>query len=398
MFRYMFLTARFSPQMEVHAAGSALVLAGIAGAGLIAGSRARRAGAWLLVAFVAVGLWTSGSRLAIVSGVATGAIVLGWWGVRSSRRRAMVAVAATMVVLAAGWFAVVPKTPRYSEMSVSLRTRIMMAEAAMRLFSTAPVLGIGIDQFYGASVRALDPEFPALSGYSRENAHNNFLQVLTEQGVVGLAAMLWWLGLIGAGAWAAWRHSEPSRARNALALGLLACVATWIGGHPLLVREFSTIFFFYAAILAAMTPAASAIHSRVAAAAIAILLLTLPVRAIVLRNQAWLENQGFGLSRWTHDSGYPYREAGAEFQIYLPTGRAVQLPLRLAAGIEGTGQVEVRRGEALLQTQQIRADQWRLVDIQMPQSRTQFETVRVTVSAVKPREGPVMLVGRMIQP
>ncbi len=101
---------------------------------------------------------------------------------------------------------------RYSEPSMSVRARLMMAETSLRLFSTAPVFGIGIHQFYAASPGALDPEFPALSGYSRENAHNNFLQVLAEQGVVGLAALLWWLGLLCVGVWSAWKRHGPMRA------------------------------------------------------------------------------------------------------------------------------------------------------------------------------------------
>jgi len=398
MLGHTLLAARLNPQMEVHAAGSAFVLAGIAGAGLVAGSRARRAGAVFLVCIVAAGLWISGSRLAIIAAVAAGAVALGWWGVRSVKRRGTVAVAATMVVLAVGWFAVVPKTDRYSEMSVSLRTRIMMAKTAVQLFSTAPVFGIGVDQFYGASVRALDPEFPTLSGYKRENAHNNFLQILAEQGVVGLTAMLWWLGLIGAGVWAASKHGGLSRERYALALGLLACVATWIGGHPLLVREFSTIFFFFAAILAAMTPAASVIHSRVAAAAVVLLLISLPIRSIALRNQAWLENQGFGLSRWTRNGEYAYREAGAEFQIYLPTGRAVQLPVRLADGGPATGIVEVHLGGRVVQEQPIGSAQWLLLDIEMPPSAKHYELakVKVRLNTGADRKGPIMLVRGVI--
>jgi O-antigen ligase len=81
------------------------------------------------------------------------------------------------------------------------------------------MFGIGVHQFYAASARALDPDFTSLSGYARENAHNNFLQVLTEQGVVGLAAMLWWLGLLGAGVWSVRKRDGPLRERDALFLG-----------------------------------------------------------------------------------------------------------------------------------------------------------------------------------
>lgn len=397
-FGYWLLNARFSPQMEVHAAGSALVLAGIAGAGLVAGSRTRRASALLLVAIVAAGVWVSGSRLAIVAAAATLAIALARWGLRSSRRRAVVAIAAAMVVLSVGWLAVVPKTDRYSEMSTSVRTRVLMAEASIRLFSTAPVFGIGIHQFYAASAGALDPQFQALSKYSRENAHNNFLQILTEEGVVGLASMLWWLGLLCTGALAARKHDGAVRHRDALFLGVLACVATWLGGHPLLVREFSTIFFLYAAILAALTPAASVLPARAAAVAVAVVALSLPVRAMALRNAQYLEDQGFGLSRWARDAEHNYRQAGSTFHLYLQSGTTVQLPLRLVDEVRETAYVEVHVGGRVVQERRIASDQWRTIEIEVPQSTKGFQLAKVTVrlDGGVERQGPVVLVGRVI--
>ncbi|HVQ41106.1 MAG TPA: O-antigen ligase family protein [Vicinamibacterales bacterium] len=398
LLQHRLLTSRLNPQMEVHAAGSALVLAGIAGMALIAGSRARRASALLLVAIVAAGLWISGSRLAIVAAAGAGTIALAWWGLQSSRRAAMFAAAATIVVIAAGWFAVGPRLGRYGAASASIQTRLMMAETSMRLFSTAPVFGIGIHQFYSASAGALDPDFPALSGYSHENAHNNFLQVLTEQGLVGLAAMLWWLGLLCVGAWSARKHDGPLRQRDALFLAVLACAGTWLGGHPLLVREFSTIFFFFAAILAALTPAASAFNTRVAAVTVAVLALSLPVRAVTLRNAQYLEDQGFGLSRWVRDAEHHYREAGSTFHLYLQSGTTVQLPLRLVDEVRETAFVEVHVGGRVVQERRLASDQWRIVDIEVPQSTKGFQlatmTVRMDGGAV--RQGPVVLVGRVI--
>jgi O-antigen ligase len=393
---HMLLTARLSMQMEVHAAGSAFALAALAGLGLVAGSRVKRAGALLLVAIVASGLWISGSRLAIALAATTGAIALALWGLRSSRRHSMVAIAATVAVLAAGWFSVVPQMKRYSEPSLSVRTRLLLAETSLRLFSTAPVFGIGVHQFYASSAGVLDPEFQSITGVSRENAHNNFLQVLAEQGLVGLAAMLWWLGLLCAGAWSAWKRDGPRRERDALFLGLLACVGTWIAGHPLLVREFSTVFFFYAAILAALTPAVTVVRARVAAAAVSVLALSVPGRAMTLRNAADLQDVGFGLSRWSRDLEYRYREAGTECHVYLPTGVTVQLPLRLMGEGPATALAEVHLGGRVIQERRIGADQWRVLEVEVPQSRKQFELARVTVrmDGGLQRQGPVVLVGR----
>ena len=402
MLLHTFLTARLSPQMEVHAAGSAFVLAGVSGIGLAMGSGFRRATAVLLVALVAVGLWISGSRPAIVAAALSAAIALGWYGLHLSRRRAMIATVTAVIILVGAWFAVGPQLRRYNTASASIATRLMMAETSLQLFSTAPIFGIGVHQFYGASIRELSPEFQGLSGYARENAHNNFLQVLAEQGVIGLAAMLWWLGLLCMGWWSARRRQGAVRQYDALCLGLIASVGTWLAGHPLLVREYSTVFWLYAAVLAAFSPALSHIQKRIASIGALLVLVSLPFRAAAIRHAADLEHLGFGVSPWYRDAeDQRYREAGSEFHLYLPSGRKVQLPLRLAVGTAGAGRAEVRIGDRLLATSLVSADEWRLVDIEMPPARNRFDLVDVFVrldATDPPPDRPFVLMGRVIQP
>jgi O-antigen ligase len=68
-----------------------------------------------------------------------------------------------------------------------------------------------------------------------ENAHNNFLQVLAEVGVAGLAALLSFLGVVF---WEAWRRTRTAAGgpwRHAAAAGLLAFMMTWATGHPMLM-------------------------------------------------------------------------------------------------------------------------------------------------------------------
>ena len=213
-----------------------------------------------------------------------------------------------------------------------------------------------------------------------------------------MAAMLWWLGLLWVGFWSARKRHEPQRERDALFLGLLACVGTWLGGHPLLVLEFSTIFFLYAAMLAALTPATSVLPSRAAAVAVAVVALSLPVRAMALRNALYLENQGFGLSRWARDAEHHYREAGFTFHLYLQSGTTVQLPLRLVDEVRETAYVEVHVGGRVVQERRIASDQWRMIDIEVPQSTKGFQLAKVTVrmDGGVERQGPVVLVGRVI--
>jgi O-antigen ligase len=363
------LDVRLSTEMDVHAAGSAFLLAAVAGAGLIRGPMLHRLAAAGLVAVVGLGLWITGSRFALGGAVLAAAAAVALWARRFSWWRMALAGLAIALVLAAGWFGVVKKTPRYNELSNSVQTRVLIAQASLRLFTTAPVFGIGIDQLHDASERVVAPGFRELSGYAKQNAHNNFLQTLAELGLVGLAVMMFWLTALLGGAW---RAPAPDRHRDALALGVVA----------------------YAGLLAALAAPLPGRWSRAAAALIAVLLVTVPIRAMMLRNSADLEHLGFGLSLWQDDGERRYREASTEFQLYLPSGTAVRLPMRLAPSVApGTATVHLK-GETLA-TVPLSHEQWQVVEVQLPASRARFVLVTVQVSGTAaPSGSPAVRVGR----
>ena len=182
---------------DVNAAGSFFVLAAFTAAGLAVAARGHRPtadsprplapGPWpLILATVLCGmaLWLSGSRAAFLAGIVTAAVWLAWRGGRVARR-ALPAMA--IVALIGIWAFPNPILDRSAVGAMSIR--LELARASFRLLSEAPVFGIGIGRFYarsGGEIR--DPAVSAI--YPRENAHNNFLQILTELGIVGLASFL----------------------------------------------------------------------------------------------------------------------------------------------------------------------------------------------------------------
>jgi hypothetical protein len=276
--------------------------------------------------------------------------------------------------------------------------RLVMVKVGVRLFRQAPVFGIGITRFYEASGAYIRPDEAPSVSYPRQNAHNNFVQVAAELGLVGLGGMLWWLGVVLIPATRA-QLASPSALRVALLVAIVACVGTWMVGHPLLVPEFAFVFWFYSGILTAMTPEPLASGPPwFLWVLVASVLMSVVPRAYDARNTVNLEHMGFGLSAlWRHDDQQRYREAGASFAIYLPaTGRPVDVPIRRAPSAPDPLLVDVKIRGRLIETVSVGGDAWRTVPIQVPVGPRQFELVGFAVRLPAGSTSPEVLlrVGR----
>jgi len=118
-----------------------------------------------------------------------------------------------------------PRTP----LSLTLKGRLKIWQAAVEFGSEHWTLGAGLGQFprlYGS--------YPGSDG--AENAHNYFLQIFAECGVVGLAALAVFLVSIGLALKSPGdrRATGATRIALGLAIGALAFVLTWLTGHPML--------------------------------------------------------------------------------------------------------------------------------------------------------------------
>jgi O-antigen ligase len=118
--------------------------------------------------------------------------------------------------------------PRES-LDTVLKGRLLLWQAALDFAGANWPLGAGVGQF-----PRLYRGYPGSAG--AENAHNYFLQVLAESGVVGLAGLTVLLTTIVL----ALRFRSPERGLRqgrlaaGLSVGLLAFVLTWLTGHPML--------------------------------------------------------------------------------------------------------------------------------------------------------------------
>ncbi len=150
---------------------------------------ARAAGAralWPLAAaagIAAVAMVLTGSTGAWAAlGIGAAAFAARW---ATRRRGRSWAVAAGLAAALLGAAAIAAALPRLAERSPSLRNRQAYWTAAVRIFKTAPVLGVGLDQYQDCY-----PEHKPETPQETRKAHNDYLQIPAETGLAGLLAFL----------------------------------------------------------------------------------------------------------------------------------------------------------------------------------------------------------------
>jgi O-antigen ligase len=256
---------------DVNAAGSFFVLGLLASLGFAAAERGAARLLYLVASGMCAGaLWLSGSRAALIAGLVVLLIWLLWRGGRYARMTVPGVAAAALLTI---W---VFPNPVFSGTALSaLGIRVELARTSFRLLGDAPVFGIGIGRFYARSAEQIrDPEVRAI--YPRENAHNNFLQILAELGIAGLLAFSAALALALAGVRGDAR--VPLHSAGAVA-AVCAFLLTCLAGHPLLTPEVSIAYWSVLGALAKAHPGPSNGAARVVLlVSVAALLVTLPWR------------------------------------------------------------------------------------------------------------------------
>lgn len=318
---------------DLNAAGSYFALAAFL-ALAFAFRRPALTGASLLTLVAA--LWIAGSRVALAAAIIVGALLA---AARLRHRVNWRAAAAAVLLVAAGIIVVISQSPferHVADPSLALRIRMGLAEGALRMAWDHPFFGVGVGHFYEQSRTYVD----VLNYVVRENAHNNFLQVLAELGVPGLLLFLALVAMSLAAAWA-----QGGWTLTCVVAGLSAYLLTALGGHPLLLPHSALPFWMalgLAAASAARVPKPQVV--RVVAVALTVVyVVTVPWRTIDAAAHANLENSSTGFSVWHHEegSGRRYRYAGGQATFFVPSAaRAVGFDVR--RGSLAAGPLEVR--------------------------------------------------------
>jgi hypothetical protein len=370
---------------DVNAAGSLYALCMVPAVWLAIHADANRWGRWLprisygLAAFViGLALWMTQSRAAI-AGVLIALAAL-WLGTRRMSRISIALPLATAAGLLIVFVLLNPGSQNQVSSGQSMSIRWEMARIAVKITGEQPVFGVGLGEFKQTSRAFVTPSlmtlFPATA--VGENAHNNFLQVLAELGIVGFAAFLWLLGSATSSVLRAKRAAQVQPARFAVAGGVLAFLISCLAGHPLLTP--SVLWLFFAALGGAVgessappgEPAVSrAWTRRVAPVLMLLVLATAPVRFWQLQHTD-LRRSAIGAGPRIQEQGNPpYRLAAARSAWFVRRGaRLVRIPLRLAGDAPRSCLVDVGLNGTHVNVVDVTTDGWLLLDVNLDPERT----------------------------
>src|SRR5437773_4316090 len=164
-----------------------------------------------------------------------------------TRRRALVGATLAVLLLCGAVRAwQIDRDPTYT--ASGFRQQFVMS--SFRVIGTHPYLGIGPGRYFRDSPNFLTPQLAW--SYGSENAHNNFLQITTEAGIVGFCVYAaFFVGALGLAFSALARNPRDARLLGATA-GVIAFLGTCLMGHPLLVREVAAAFFIQLALAASL--------------------------------------------------------------------------------------------------------------------------------------------------
>ena len=138
------------------------------------------------------------TRAAVIPTLVIIGFVLAWWlAMRGSRQPILRTCAVVALVLTTGGLLLATFNPFEllgSSADNSLRFRLATTLVAVRMVKQHALFGVGIAHYPLNFITFRDPMPTVLFGQGIEEAHNYFLWIAAELGLVGLVGFLWLLG------------------------------------------------------------------------------------------------------------------------------------------------------------------------------------------------------------
>lgn len=269
----------YFPLADIHSFGSCLLLLLFTLSGAPLGKRLKT----VLISCLALLIFITGSKVSLVALLIVGSTFLFFH--LPGRSKIHVLILALSLILITGTLTYTFKTKftddnnrfitRYSQVfspvklyhSPSIQARLLLWKRALKMIQDSPITGTGIGTFHSLSQNYQKKSTPKRlfnNQYSpqeieelgilalNENAHNYYLQLTAELGILTLCL---WLSVILFCLYNGIRfiHSNPDQKQfhfiSGLSFGIIAYLLTMLTGHPLLLFEQQLFFWYYLAIL-----------------------------------------------------------------------------------------------------------------------------------------------------
>jgi O-antigen ligase len=368
--------------LDVNAAGSYFAMAMCMAAGMTLHARGLRRGVWAFASIVTgIGLWFSESRTAFASVGIVLLVAAMWYLVARQSARIRAAAIGAIFIVGLALAAV-----RVHQVNFGADYREQFLQTSLRMIAARPLFGFGVGQYYQTSALFLSPQLAWNYGF--ENAHNNFLQIGAELGLVGLALFVAWIGS-GLARAARALAIEPRDARMlGLAAGITAFVATWTGNHPLLVGEVAFPFWMQFGVMVALAGSTLLNHRRsdtpavartsdagwwrhpavVPVAALLIVVLTIGTLAQPAIPPATQAVNGFYGWETTPD-GVRFRWSTKFASVFVPGNAThVEIPVKVPAELRLLPRLEVDLVVGgVFQSRTAVLDSWTVLGVTMPE-------------------------------
>ncbi len=344
-------------------------------------------------------LWLTQSRAAFMATAIVAAVA--WVRLqRPTRRTLSVLAMAVLVIAALATLATTANVIRVSRASAgdAARVRIGLATTGLRMAADSPLFGVGVGEFRTRAPKYTSSEVVALFPVSGagENAHNQWIQVLGETGVTGLLAFCaFWCGVLLPIA------RQPASAvplpAVALAAGLSALLLSALLGHPFLTPVVTLLTLLVAGILYGLSPVTAGAGRTgrwIAAACIAALVISLPIRIVAARRAVDLDNVVVGATPIVGEQeGVRFRRADPRAVLFVRTNATVvEIPLRAESGVgcHVTVSVDGNPADEVMVT----TDRWQRARFHFREPETRWNSRRVDVRTSS--DSCQLLIGRVV--
>jgi O-antigen ligase len=236
---------------DVNAAGSHFAMILCLALGMAIHHRGRLRGVWLgLAAASGVGLWLSESRSALGAAGAVVIVALAWAATSRFSTRARAAALAAVMLALLGGAAVRARLLQADPVYRGVGFREQFIQTSLRMIGARPLYGVGEGRYYQLSPLFLSPQLAWT--YGAENAHNFFLQVGGELGLIGLGLFAIWVGAAITQAARALARAPRDARLLGTAGGVMVFLITCVTGHPLLVAEVAYPFWLQFGLMTAL--------------------------------------------------------------------------------------------------------------------------------------------------